>query len=343
MSRLHDRLVEVRPYWEAYWRGEAPMVVATVPKPDRQRVPQPPWGALRHQSADEVADQLLAWAASHDFAGGAVPSYVVSHNTGFVAQLMGAELEECGDSAQVIPCIDDLDTAEIHFDPEGPVWRRFVENARRLQERCGDEILICAPCLGGNLDLLDGLRGTSTLLMDLIDNPSGVHRCLRQLDDIYGELMARADELFRVAELGTANRHGMYCRGRTAIPQCDFSCMISPAMFREFAIPYLHSEMKRLDGVEYHLDGPEAICHLEAVCELPEVHLIQWVPGAGNERRDWTALFDRIDALGKGQLRGGSRAGFEAACQRYSSPWLYWMMSGASAAEVNELTRQWLG
>lgn len=343
MSRLSERLDEVRPYWEAYWQGKVPMVVANVPKPGCEPVSPPPWGALCHQTPEEVGRQLLAWARSHDFAGGAVPAYVVSIRTGFVAQLLGADLEVCGDSAKVVPCVDDLDTAELRFDPDGPAWRRFVDYARRLQDYCAGEVLICAPCLGGNLDLLDGLRGTTELLLDLIDNPAGVHRCLRQLDAIYGELIARADELFHVAELGTANRHGMYCRGRTAIPQCDFSCMISPDMFREFAIPYLQSEMRRLNGVEYHLDGPDAICHLEAVCELPEVHLIQWVPGAGNERRDWTALFDRIDELGKGQLRGGGRAAFEAARTRYVSPWLYWMMGGTPAVEVNALTREIMG
>jgi 5-methyltetrahydrofolate--homocysteine methyltransferase len=343
MSKLTDRLAEVQPYWNAYWRGEVPMVVATVPKPDRERILPPAWGDLRYHSVEEIGQQLLGWARSHDFAGGAVPAYVVSICTGFVAQLVGAELEICGDSAKVIPCIEDLDTAEIRFDPDGPMWRRFLGYAEQLQEICGDEVMICAPCLGGNLDLLDGLRGTTELLFDLIDNPEGVHRCLRQMDAIYGDLIERADEVFQVKERGTVNRHGMYCRGRTAIPQCDFSCMIGPDMFREFAIPYLQGEMRRLDGVEYHLDGPDAICHLEAVCELPEVNLIQWVPGAGNERRDWTALFDRIDELGKGQLRGGALAGFEAARARYSSPWLYWMLGGTPAAEVNAIAREIMG
>ena len=343
MSQLTDRLAEVQPYWEAYWRGDVPMVVSAVPKSECDRVLQPPWGALRHQSVAEVGAQLLGWARSHDFAGGSVPGYAVSMSTGLVAQLVGAKLETCGDSARVIPCIEDLSTAEIRFDPESPLWQRFVSCAGELQEICGDEVMICAPCLGGNLDLLDGLRGTTELLLDLIDNPEGVHHCLRELDAVHQQLIARADGIFRVPELGKVNRHGMYCRGHLSIPQCDFSCMISPDMFREFGVPYLQKEMQRLVGVEYHLDGPDAICHLEAMCELPEVNLIQWVPGAGNERRDWTELFDRIDALGKGQLRGGGLAGFEAARTRYSSPWLYWMMGGLSAAEVNALTREIMG
>ena len=31
MSQLTDRLAEVQPYWEAYWRGDVPMVVSAVP------------------------------------------------------------------------------------------------------------------------------------------------------------------------------------------------------------------------------------------------------------------------------------------------------------------------
>jgi hypothetical protein len=80
--------------------------------------------------------------------------------------------------------------------------------------------------------------------------------------------------------------------------------MISTDMFREFAVPYLREEMRRYDGVEYHLDGPDALKHLEALCEIEDLDVIQWVPGSGNaEKTDWAWLEQRIDSLGKGQLR----------------------------------------
>ena len=78
--------------------------------------------------------------------------------------------------------------------------------------------------------------------------------------------------------------------------------MIGPEMFAEFVLPHLKQEMAQLDAVEYHLDGPGAIKHLEALCSIEKLEVVQWVPGAGNERQDWTSLFRRIDQLGKGHL-----------------------------------------
>jgi 5-methyltetrahydrofolate--homocysteine methyltransferase len=95
--------------------------------------------------------------------------------------------------------------------------------------------------------------------------------------------------------------------GLVDIPQCDFSAMIGPDMFREFGLPSLRHECELLDAAEYHLDGPDAIQHLPAVAEIPKITLIQWQPGAGNAAtRDWSDLYRRIDAFGKGQYREGS-------------------------------------
>jgi 5-methyltetrahydrofolate--homocysteine methyltransferase len=339
MTELDERLAEVRPFWEAYWRGDTPMLVAELPREGVPAAPKPPWGAIQAMTVEQLADSLLAWADATEFIGGAVPGYVVSMHTGFMPDLLGAEVETCGDSHRPIPFIADLDTAEFSLQTDGPTWRRFVETAAALKERCGHKVLISAPTIGGNLDTLDGIRGTTNLLLDLIDNPPGVHRCLELIDTAHDRATQLCHEIFEVDRLGTINRHGMYCRGRVSVPQCDFSFMIGPQMFRDFGIPYLQREMQRLDGVEYHLDGPDSIRHLEAICELREVDLIQWVPGAGNERRDWSDLFRRIDEFGKGQLRGGPLHAFDQATRTYASSHLYWRAGGSPREEIRACAR----
>ena len=50
----------------------------------------------------------------------------------------------------------------------------------------------------------------------------------------------------------------------------------------------------------YHLDGPGALHHLDALLALRELHAIQWVPGAGNEEiMQWIPLIKRIQKRGK--------------------------------------------
>lgn len=133
----------------------------------------------------------------------------------------------------------------------------------------------------------------------------------------------------------------MYSRGRINVPQCDFSCMINPEMFREFAVPYLREEMRRLDAADYHLDGPGAIGHLEALCEIDELDVIQWQPGAGNaENQDWSWLYRRIDSLGKGQIRLGGAEQFRRYCQENRNRKLFFCLSAGSRAEVEDCLTQ---
>ena len=83
--------------------------------------------------------------------------------------------------------------------------------------------------------------------------------------------------------------------------QCDFSAMISPAMFNELFLPGIEQQTQWIERTIYHLDGPEAIRHLDALLELPRLSAIQWVPGAGKPPAlHWLPLLKRIQAAGKG-------------------------------------------
>jgi hypothetical protein len=58
--------------------------------------------------------------------------------------------------------------------------------------------------------------------------------------------------------------------------------------------------MHTVDHRIYHLDGPGAIHHLDTLLDLPELHAIQWVPGAGQEEiMQWIPLIQRIQSKGK--------------------------------------------
>ena len=112
--------------------------------------------------------------------------------------------------------------------------------------------------------------------------------------------------------------------------------MISPAMFREFVVPCLREEMARLDAVEYHLDGPDAIRHVEALGDLAALDVMQWMPGAGAQGRDWSDLYARIDALGKGLLLGGNGVQLQHAAKRYRSRMIFWQLYASSRSEAEQ-------
>ncbi len=189
--------------------------------------------------------------------------------------------------------------------------------------------MIAPPALTAGLDAFVALRGANHLLYDLVDSPKDVHDILSQINKAYKEVLLAFEELFEYEKFGSITRHGMYCKGRIGIPQCDFSCMLSPDMFEEFAAPSLVYEMSLLDAVEYHLDGPGALHHLERLCKMDKLDIIQWVAGAGDAQcMDWTFLYSKIVELGKGLVLGSSRNDIIKKCRSFPTRKLFFHLYG---------------
>jgi 5-methyltetrahydrofolate--homocysteine methyltransferase len=68
-------------------------------------------------------------------------------------------------------------------------------------------------------------------------------------------------------------------------------------------VPSLTRQCRELDHSLYHLDGPGAIKHLDALMEIRELDALQWTCGAG--QRDggcerWYPIYDKVREAGKG-------------------------------------------
>ena len=316
--------------WAAYWRGERferPLVGIMTLKPGAEPVARPSWMACLRDDVGPVIDQLLGWAATREFLGEAIPFYHVFFGPDHLAALLGAELKVHPDSPQTSwpeHFVEDWDDASIEVRWDGRWWRRTVECIRAFRRRCDGKVLISIPTLQGGLDCLAALRGAEKLLMDMIETPEKVHAALDAVNAAYDEVTRALSEELDVPRFGSINRHAMYCRGTSNIPQCDISCMMSPEMFREFGWQAVAHEARTLDAAEYHLDGPDAIKHLEAICEIAEIKAIQWQPGAGEAATtDWTGLYKRIDSLGKGHVIYAGPQRIRALCRELHSPQLY--------------------
>ncbi len=336
--------------WDRFWRNQlpGPLVAAVVPRPGCVPAPRPSaYAAGPQMDVDAFADQALRWAETHEFVGAAVPFVYLEFAADQFASLLGADLVfvtpgEGGWPDHPLAGVP-LESVEIRFQREGAWWGRLSAIARRLMDRWNGDILVAAPTFVSNLDALVALRGASQVLLDLIDRPEAVHRALDQIDRACAEVMDAFAELLEFRRLGSINRHGMYSTGRINLPQCDFSCLISPAMFAEFALPYLRREMARQDGAEYHLDGPDALRHLEALCSLQELHVVQWVPGAARQNEDWSDLYRRIDRLGKGQILGGKAAALERWRRELTAGRLFWNLAASSRAEAEDVIARCTG
>ena len=296
----------VRQQWDDFWHGRntRPLFYAVRPKPGKKPLKLPRVYESTFGNVDDIIDRVLAATATYEYLADTIPSFQIAFAPDHFSALLGCDIEAnpySGDTMWVHPFVKDWDDTELRFQREGYWWQRTLEFIGRFKERCDGKLFIYGPQLQGNLDALASVRGTEQLLTDVVMAPEKVHRALQQVDRALAEVRTALAEALEIDARGTINRFGMYCPGRMDIPQSDISCMVSNDMFREFILPSLKREIAGVAHSIYHLDGPDALHHLDDLCAIPDLDMIQWQPGAAHWHKDWTHVYQRIDQAGKGQ------------------------------------------
>jgi len=339
MSNYKPDMEATKSRWDDFWHGRntRPMLCATVRRPGVKEVAKPPYAAGYDGNFAPVMDQLAGWAESHEFLGEAIPFFYLEFAANHFSTFLGADLTFIDEGGGwPVQFVKDWQATELSFQRQGKWWRRTVEFAQAIKQRFGDNLMIASPTLVANMDALASVRGENDLLLDMVDSPELIQRALKQVLQAHGEILDTLADLLEYKRLGSINRHGLYCRGRINVPQCDFSCMLSGEMFREFVLPSLKVEMSRFDQVEYHLDGPDATRHVEDLCGIDKLDVIQWVAGAGNDQKDWTWLYDKIARLGKGHFCWSDAAGALRMAKKYRPRKLVYLLGVGSKAEFDE-------
>jgi len=295
----------------AWWNADAvdrPLMNVKAPrKRPRFAAPEVPEPADAMQRWVDPDYRTKAWErtfATTHYLGEAFPYFDSNIGPGSLGLFLGAEPRFAPQTVWYHPVINDLRTApDLRLDLQNRWFQAHVRLIEEALARANGRYLVSLPDLIENLDTLAALRGNAGLLVDLIACPSEVHRFQRQILSLYFEYY---DDLY-----ARVTRPGMGCcfaafaiwgPRRVAKLQCDFSAMISPKMFAEFVVPYLAEQCRRLDYSVYHLDGTEAIRHLDLLLDIRDLNAIQWTPGAGQPGTGspkWYPLLERIRAKGK--------------------------------------------
>jgi hypothetical protein len=153
------------------------------------------------------------------------------------------------------------------------------------------------------MDVLASLRGAQTLLLDLSERPEWVEEKIREINEVWFAVYDRIYEIIKLADGSSAfGAFYLWGPGKTAKLQCDTSAMFSPKMYRRFVVPALTEQCAWLDHSLYHLDGTQAMLHLDALLGIESLDAIEWTPQAGIEtggHKRWHDLYRRILAAGK--------------------------------------------
>jgi 5-methyltetrahydrofolate--homocysteine methyltransferase len=298
--------------WEAYYAGDLidrPIVCVTAPKPGMTRARGSDYRERVFGDMDDVIDRGLRNAEATYFGGEAMPALWLSFGPDEVGAFCGAELgwdENSGDTNWAKPCVDYWETfLPLKLDDRHPLYLRFLEFYRRAAEKAAGKVLLCEPDLHTNMDLLMSLRGSERLCEDLLDCPELIDRAMADARQVFKQVWKDVTDAGRQYEHGFW--HDCYSMEGAATLQCDFSCMISPAMFRRWVLPALEEEASIVKHVVYHWDGPGALIHTDDLVASELIHTLSYVPGAGHGNHlSFAETFRSLQDRGKGIQFHGS-------------------------------------
>lgn len=237
--------------------------------------------------------------------GEALPTVRVDFGPVLLGALLGGHTEFNSDTTWTHAFIqDDWSNApdwSIHEDH--PWWPRLLQLLDLVSEDARGRYILCTPDLGGSADVLLNLRGSSELCMDALEQPQVITHAINA---IYPAWRRAFIELYqRPTQRGTGVVHwlGLWSNQPYMIPACDFNYMIGPDEFNRICLPDIARQAATAGRAIFHLDGPGAARHIDALLDIPDIQAIQYVPGAGEPSTlAWLDLFRKIQARGKALL-----------------------------------------
>ena len=306
-------LDEVKQRWNAFWNDEVldrPMVCAAAPKDGGRsgiNIMGPRYWNPCNGNYEAQLDLLDEWAETTHFMGDLIPHFSPDHGPDQFGAWMGSELKFSPDNTETNwaePVLKDWESfLPVGLKEDNPVWQSVLKYSAMLKERGEGKYIVGMADLHSQMDAFSALRHPDAPCMDLYDEPELVHQGLAQARAMYQLIYEKLYEAGGMSkETGTIGWFPMWCEGKTAAVQCDFSVFIGNDMWREFVLPGVEEEVNYLDRCFYHLDGKQQLIHLDDLLALPNLDGVQWVPGAGQPdmfERCWRDVLKKIREAGK--------------------------------------------
>jgi hypothetical protein len=246
------------------------------------------------------ADYLHYTMTRNSYMADILPVANTQLGPGSLAAIFGAELEGREDTIWIRenPNFD----GNITFNPDNYGYRLHLDLLKACKDKAQGKYLIGCPDLMEGLDTLASLRGSDNVLMDLMLEPDKTLEQLQKINDVYFSVFNDIYDIINVNGEMAFCYFSLWAPGKCSKLQSDISVMISQDDFRTFALPFLREQTEKIDYTLYHLDGVDAIRHLDALLELENLNAIQWTPGYGQPQGGnacWYELYKKIIAGGK--------------------------------------------
>lgn len=310
----YDEL-EYKPDWpqaarrlEAWWDCQIvdrAVIQVTSPRDgvERRGIPAPASLVERWTNVEYVLEAAQEKMRTTFYGGDAFPCYWPNLGPDVFAAYLGCPIEFGEHTSWSVPIVEDwAEAPPLRLHPENPWWRLTLEMISAAMEVAPGRFCVGLTDMHGGVDAVAALRDPQNLAMDLVEHPEEVKRAVDDLIPVWFDAYEGQRRLINPKVPGTTTWLTAWTAGKCYPVSCDFICMISPAMFKEFVLKDLIAETQWLDRSVFHLDGPGALRHLDALLEIPKLHAIQWVPGSkvpAEPMTRWVPLLRKIQDAGR--------------------------------------------
>ena len=294
---------DVAARYEAWWHGDLidrPLLMAS-----RRIDPSRPRGKhldLLIADPDRWFDETRADLANTRCIGDALPNIRVDFGPVILGGLLGAKTEFGANTTWTHAFIDDAwaNAPDWTIDEDGPFWTTLLKLMAMVAQDASGRYLVRTPDWGGSGDVLLNLRGAEALCIDCIERPDVVKRAVDAIYPAWRQAFTRCHEIALANGAGIIHWIGLWSNAPYLIPACDFNYLIGPTQFNELLLPDIARQTATAGRGVFHLDGPGATKHIDALLEVPEIRAIQYVTGAGTpEALPWLDMFRKIQAKGR--------------------------------------------
>ncbi len=310
MFRLKPDFEQVLDRYEAWWACDIvdrPLVSMTFPRPSDTQVdvPEKAHVSLRERWLDTefVVERAAAILSNHVAYADALPVAWPNLGPEIFSAFYGCRLEfgeTTSWSEPILASWDPEQVEQLHLDTTDFYFRKILELMDALIEAGRDTFLVGYTDLHPGGDAIAAFRDPQTLCIDMIEHTDEVKALCERVTDDFIAVYDLYDRKLKAAGMPSTTWLNATCRGKYHVPSNDFSCMVSKRMYEEVFLPEIVRECRHMDRNIYHLDGPQALRFLDTLLALPEIHAIQWVPGAGRDHwSDWISIYQRIQAAHK--------------------------------------------
>lgn len=299
LDKLEKRYLE-------YWNKEnhdRPLLDIRAPKTNA-RVSVPEFhGTIeeRWMDTEYVLKSSRASLQNTYFGGESYPLLWPNLGPDIFGAYFGIDLKFGNDTSWAANHFTDLSKTDCsRLDLNNKWLKKTIEMTEAFASESKGDYLVGITDIHAGMDALISLRGPEETCFDLYECPELVKEKTFQLCDRFKEVYNLLNGILAKYQKGNGNWMSVYHPQGWYVTSCDFLCMISNEMYKEFVEPELLEELAFFKHSIFHLDGPGALHHLDSLLAIPELNGIQWVYGAGNPTAaHWIPVLKKIQDAGK--------------------------------------------